>query len=68
MKNLPYLFEMKNLQIKKEEFISFAINNTRNKTAKYFKIADLTAQRIADELNVKFKKFKPTGRKKIKLI
>lgn len=60
--------KMKNLIIKKEDFICIATNNTRNKTAKYFMIADLTAQRLADELNIKFKPFKPTGRKKIKLI
>jgi hypothetical protein len=59
---------MKNITIKKEEFISVATSNTRNKTARYFKIADLTAQRIANELNIKFKKFKPTGRKKINII
>jgi hypothetical protein len=59
---------MKKLPIKKEEFAAFSANNTRNKTARHFKIADLTAQRFADELNIEFKKFKPTGRKKIKLV
>jgi len=60
--------KMKNLTIKKEDFILIATNNTRNKTAKYFMMADLTAQRLADELNIKFKPFKPSGRPKIKLI
>lgn len=55
-------------QIKKEDFIKLAIANTRNTVAKHFCISDMTAQRIADELNIKFKKFKPTGRKKINLI
>ncbi len=59
---------MKKLPIKKDEFILVATSNTRNKTAKHFNIADLTAQRLADELNIKFKKYIPLGRKKINLI
>lgn len=55
-------------EIKKDKFVELSEISTRNSVAKYFGISDMTAQRIADELNVQFKKYKPTGRKKIKLI
>lgn len=56
------------MEINKQEFIELAKNNTRNVVAKSFGIADHTAQRIANDLGIKFKKFKPTGRKKIVLV
>jgi hypothetical protein len=43
-----------------------AKDNTRNVVAKHFGIADMTAQRLADQLGIKFKKFKPCGRNKFK--
>lgn len=55
-------------KINKQEFIEIAQKNTRRNVAKHFGIADITAQRIADELGVSFKKFVPTGRKKIEVI
>lgn len=55
-------------QINKEKFIELAKTRTRNAVAREFGIADYTAQRLADELCIKFKQFKPTGRKKIKLV
>jgi Holliday junction resolvasome RuvABC DNA-binding subunit len=53
-------------QIDKNEFIEMAKDNTRNVVAKHFGIADMTAQRLADQLGIKFKKFKPSGRNKFK--
>lgn len=53
--------------INKQEFIKLAKNNTRAKVARHFGIADMTAQRIADDLNITFKKFTPTGRPKMQL-
>jgi Holliday junction resolvasome RuvABC DNA-binding subunit len=53
-------------QIDKNKFIEMAKNNTRNVVAKNFGIADMTAQRLADELGIKFKKFKPSGKNKSK--
>ena len=53
-------------QINKQEFIEMAKNNTRNVVAKHFGIADMTAQRLADQLGIKFKKFKPSGKNKPK--
>ncbi len=53
-------------EINKQEFIEMANNNTRNVVAKHFGIADMTAQRLADQLGIKFKKFKPSGRNKFK--
>lgn len=55
-------------EIEKEKFIKLSLTSTRNFVARYFCMSDMTAQRIADELNIQFKKYKPTGRKKIKLI
>lgn len=57
-------------QINKEEFIKLAENNTRHIVAKHFGIADMTAQRLADDLKIEFKPFerKKGGRKKIELI
>jgi hypothetical protein len=55
-------------EISKNEFIKLTESLTRHNVAKHFGISDMTAQRIADELGVNFKKFKPTGRSKIKLI
>lgn len=57
-------------EINKQEFIKLAKTLTRNRVARHFKICDRTAQRIADDLGIKFKKFVPcsTGRKKIELI
>lgn len=52
-------------QIDKNKFIEMAKNNTRNVVAKHFGIADMTAQRLADQLGIKFKKFKPKGKNKI---
>lgn len=56
--------------INKQQFIELAPTLTRHKLAKHFGISDMTAQRIADTLGVKFKKFvpRPTGRKKINLV
>jgi len=56
------------MQINKEKFMELSKTNTRHIVAKYFGIADHTAQRIADDLGIKFKKFRPTGRKKINLV
>lgn len=53
-------------EINKQEFIEMANNNTRNVVAKHFGIADMTAQRLADQLGIKFKKFKPSGKNKLK--
>jgi Holliday junction resolvasome RuvABC DNA-binding subunit len=53
-------------QIDKNKFIEMAKDNTRNVVAKHFGIADMTAQRLADELGIKFKKFKPSGKNKPK--
>lgn len=53
--------------INKAEFIEIAKTNTKRKTALHFSISDPTAQRIADEIGVSFKKFVPTGRKKIEV-
>lgn len=55
-------------EINKEKFTELAKTKTRNAVARQFGIADHTAQRIADDLGLVFKKFKPTGRKKIKLV
>jgi len=54
--------------INKQKFVELAKTLTRNAVARHFGIADMTAQRLADELGIAFKKFvpAPTGRKKIK--
>jgi len=53
--------------IPRNEFIKLAPIMTRNQVARHFGIADMTAQRLASGLGIKFKKFvpKPTGRKPI---
>ena len=60
--------QINNMQINKEKFIELSKTNTRHIVAKHFGIADHTAQRIANDLGIKFKKFKPTGRKKINVV
>lgn len=55
-------------ELNKQQFIEMSKSNTRHVVAKYFGISDMTAQRIADELQIEFKKYKPKGRGKIKLV
>lgn len=57
-------------EISKEDFVKIAPTLTRNAAARHFGIADKTAQRLADDLGIEFKKYVPKGkgRPKIKLI
>lgn len=66
----PPIFEnkMPKKLISRNEFVKLAPTMTRNQIARHFGIADMTAQKLASQLGIKFKKFvpKPTGRKPIK--
>lgn len=58
----------KTKEIDSKEFAELAKSKTRNVVAKHFNISDMTAQRLANQLGITFKEYRPTGRKKIEFI